>query len=110
MSSGQNKTNPIVAVTTCKVKEKTNQNRVVEMLVEASDQILSKHEGFISSGIHKSLDATRVQIYVYWKSEEVIEKLLNDPRMIIHINDIDRLAHVDRSLYELVYTKQLNQQ
>lgn len=107
MSSEQYKTNHIIGVTTFKVKDKTNFERVVEMLIEATEQILSRHEGFISSEIHKSLDRNRVQMYVIWKSKDVIEKLLKDPRMIIHINDIDRLASVDRSLYEMVYTKQI---
>lgn len=29
--------------------------------------------------------------------------MLNDPKVIIHMNDIDKLAKVDRSLYKVAY-------
>jgi hypothetical protein len=42
------------------VEDHMAQDKIVGLLEEASQQILDKHEGFISSRIYKSLDGTKV--------------------------------------------------
>ena len=88
------------------VEDTNNQQKVADMLEDASKQILSKHDGFISIRIHKSLDGKRVMSYVQWENKDAIEKMLNDPRAIIQMNDIARVAKVERTLYELVFTEE----
>jgi hypothetical protein len=85
------------------VEDHMAQDKIVGLLEEASQQILNKHEGFISSRIYKSLDGTKVINHVKWRNKQTFEKLLSDPRMLIHMNDIDNLAKAERSLCELVY-------
>lgn len=44
------------------------------MLIEATEQIMKKQEGFISANIQRSLDGTAVVNYVQWKSKDAFEK------------------------------------
>jgi len=40
-----------------------NQQKLVDMLVEATDKTMKKLPGFISASIHRSLDGTKVVNY-----------------------------------------------
>lgn len=104
MTTNQIKSNSLVSISIFKVEDQLMQEKVVSLLEEAAHQILNKHEGFISARIYKSLDGTKVINHVKWKNKQTFEKSLNDPRMIIHMNDIDNLAKSERSLCELVFT------
>lgn len=88
------------------VNDFSKQQEVVDRLEDDSKQILDKHDGFISTRIHKSVDGTKVMSYVQWKDKESIEKMLNDPRAIIRMNDIASMTRVDRTLYELAYSEE----
>jgi heme-degrading monooxygenase HmoA len=102
----QRKTGGIILINIFTVNHFSKQQEIVDRLEDASKQILNKHDGFISTRIHKSIDGTKVMSYVKWEDKESIEKMLNDPRTIIHMNDIASMAKVDRTLYESVYTEE----
>ncbi|MGD9671880.1 MAG: antibiotic biosynthesis monooxygenase [Candidatus Nitrosocosmicus sp.] len=102
----QRKTNSIIMVNIFTVNDFSKQQEVVDRLEDDSKQILDKHDGFISTRIHKSVDGTKVMSYVQWKDKESIEKMLNDPRAIIRMNDIASMTRVDRTLYELAYSEE----
>jgi heme-degrading monooxygenase HmoA len=102
----EKETNSIILINTFIVKDSSKQQKVADMLENASKQIISKHYGFISTRIHKSLDGTKVMSYVQWENIDAIEKMLNDPSAIIHMNDIASMAKAGRTLYELVFTEE----
>jgi quinol monooxygenase YgiN len=83
----------------------TNQQRLVDLLIEATEKVMSQQEGFISSNIHKSLDGTRVVNYAQWESKEVFEKMLKNPRAIAYMNDALSIAKVDGSLYKVAFVE-----
>jgi heme-degrading monooxygenase HmoA len=95
--------NILTSIDVFTVEDSSNQERLIDMLKDATQQILIKHQGFISANIHKSLDGSKVINYVQWENKEAIEKMLNDPSAIIHMNDIATIAKVDRSLYEVAF-------
>jgi hypothetical protein len=84
----------------------SKQQRVVERLIESTQQILIEHDGFISSRIQKSLDGMSIVSYVEWENKEAIKKMPNDPRAIIPMNDIANLTKADRNLYELAFMEE----
>ena len=43
-----------------------DQQRLVDLLVEATEEAISKQPGYVSANIHRSLDGTRVTNYVQW--------------------------------------------
>jgi quinol monooxygenase YgiN len=68
--------------------EPKNQQHLVDLLIETTEKVMSQQEGFISANIHKSLDGTRVVNYAQWRSKEAFEKMLKNPRVIVHMNDV----------------------
>ena len=98
--------NNIILINNFEVEDATTQQKVADILENSSKQILSKHNGFISTRIHKSLDGKKVMSYVQWENEDAIEKMLNDPRAIIQMNDIANVAKVERTLYQLVFIEE----
>jgi quinol monooxygenase YgiN len=85
------------------VIEPANQQRLVDILIEATEKVMNKEEGFISANIHKSLDGTHVVNYAQWKSKEAFEKMLNNPKVIVHMNEISTIAKGESRLYEVVF-------
>jgi quinol monooxygenase YgiN len=85
--------------------EPHNQQRLVDLLIDATKKVMSQQEGFISANLHKSLDGTRVVNYAQWKNKEVFEKMLKNPTAITHMNDAFSIAKVDGSLYEVVFVE-----
>ncbi len=98
------KNNDIVTLINVFNVEPSKQQKLVDMLIEATEQIMSKQEGFISANIHKSLDGSKVVNYAQWKSKEAFEKMLNNPKALIHMNDILTIAKSDGNLYDVVFT------
>jgi quinol monooxygenase YgiN len=84
--------------------EPSRQQKLVDMLIESTEQTMNKQEGFISANIHKSLDGTKVINYAQWKSQEAFEKMLKNPKALIHMNDILNIAKSDGNLYDVVFT------
>jgi quinol monooxygenase YgiN len=108
MNTAIEKNNEITTLINIFTVEPHNQQRLVDMLIEATEQIMNKQEGFISANIHKSLDGTKVINYAQWKSKEAFEKMLNNPKAQIHMNDILNIAKSDGNLYDVVFTEKRN--
>ena len=54
--------------------DQSKQEILIDMLIEATEQIMKKQEGFISANIQRSLDGTAVVNYAQWKSKDAFEK------------------------------------
>ena len=80
-----------------------DQQRLVDLLIEATQKVISQQEGFVSAKIHKSLDGTRVANYVQWKNKEAFEKMLKNPRAIVNMNDALSISKLDGSLYKVAF-------
>lgn len=87
--------------------EAENQQKLIDLLIDATKKIINKQEGFISANIHKSLDGTQVVNYAQWKSQEAFEKMLKNPKAIVHMNEILNIAKADGRLYNVVFIDDL---
>jgi len=102
------RTTPIVAnpdyVTLINVftVEPKDQDRLVAMLVEATDTVMSKIPGFISANIHKSADGVRVANYAQWRSAEDFHNMLINPAAKKHMEPIHEFATYDAHIYGVV--------
>lgn len=85
-----------------------DQQRLVDLLIEATEKVTSQQEGFISAKIHKSLDGTRVVDYAQWKSKNAYNKMLKNPRAIIYMNDMLSIANLDGGLYEVIFGEMMS--
>ncbi len=80
-----------------------HQLKLVDILIEATEQVMRHLPGFISANIHKSFDGTRVINYAQWRSPEDFDAIFNDPEVIVHMNKARELATNDGRLYEVVH-------
>ncbi|WP_375510412.1 antibiotic biosynthesis monooxygenase family protein [uncultured Nostoc sp.] len=61
------KDNQVITLINVFTVEPENQQRLVEMLVEATEKTLKHLPGFVSANIHKSSDGMRVTNYARWR-------------------------------------------
>lgn len=103
------KNNGIAAFIGVFTVEPSKQQKLFELVVEFTKQIMSKQEGFISANIHKGMDGTKVANYAQWRNKEDFEKMMNNAKAQIHLNDILTLAKsIDGNLYDVVFTEKGN--
>ncbi|MBE9043763.1 antibiotic biosynthesis monooxygenase [Pleurocapsales cyanobacterium LEGE 10410] len=94
----------VTLVNVFKVKPE-NQQLLVDMLVEATEDAMAKLPGFISANIHKSLDGEWVTNYAQWKSVEDFRAIFQNPTALEHMPKIGKIAESSPVLYEVCYTK-----
>jgi len=105
------KNRDIVTLINVFIVEPENQQRLVELIVEATEELASKLPAFISSNIHKSLDGTQVVNYAQWESEAVksldelgeIVKNFADERYTKPQSEIAKIAKFKPLLYKVCY-------
>jgi len=96
--------NELVTLINVFTVEASQQQRVVEMLVEATEKTMRQVPGFISASIHKSLDGARVVNYAQWRSRQDFEAMRNNPQAQAHMKRLLEIAKADFHLYEVVHS------
>jgi heme-degrading monooxygenase HmoA len=81
-----------------------NQQKLVDMLIEATQRTMGHMPGFVSANIHRSGDGMRVVNYAQWESKEAFETMAKDPRAQKHMAPVSEIATADFHLYEVVDT------
>lgn len=84
--------------------EPPNQQRLLDLLVRATDEFVSRAPGFISSTLHRSLDGTKVTMYAQWNSVEDYEAMRRDPGPLPFLQEALAIAKFEPGLYEIVRT------
>lgn len=80
------------------------QQRLVDLLVEATEDVMKYQPGYVSANIHKSLDGTRVTNYAQWRSREAFEAMLKDSEAEAHMKEAARIAEkFEPHLYEVSF-------
>ncbi len=81
------------------------QAQLVEILEEATEQVMRHLPGFRSANIHASSDGTKVVNYAQWASAEDFHAMLKDPAAGEHMSRAGELAEsIDPNLYQVVST------
>ena len=82
--------------------EPENQDRVVSLLVSATDQVMSRLAGFVSANIHRSLDGRQVVNYAQWRSRAHFEAIFDNAEATQHMQALRPfLVSSDRNVYEV---------
>ena len=85
-----------------------NQQRLVDVLVDATQMVMRKQPGFISANIHRSLDGTRVTNYAQWRSKEAFEAMLRDREAAEHMGEAAKIAErFEPHLYEVSFVDEV---
>lgn len=85
--------------------EPEHQQQLVDMLIDATEEVMGRLPGFISANIHKSLDGEWVTNYAQWKSVEDFRAIFQNPDARKHMPAIGAIAESSPVLYEVCYTK-----
>ena len=81
-----------------------NQQRLVDLLVQATEQVMSKQPGYVAANIHRSIDGTKVANYAQWRSREDFQAMTRNPEAAEHMHRAQELATFEPALYEVVFT------
>lgn len=82
--------------------EPENQQKLVDLLVEATEKTMKNVPGFISASIHKSSDGVRVTNYAQWRSAQDFAAMLKNPQAQTHMKAITEIATYDAHTYKVV--------
>ena len=102
------KANDVVTLINVFTVAPEDQQRLVDVLVEATKAVMRNKEGFVSANIHKSLDGTRVANYAQWRSKEAFEAMLRDREAAEHMGEAARIAEsFEPHLYEVSFVDEV---
>jgi hypothetical protein len=95
--------NPVVTlVNVFRLHAPVNQQRLVDLLVQATDATMRHQPGFVSASIHKSLDGTHVVNYAQWRSPADLDAMRQNAAALEHMQGAYALADVEGHLYDVV--------
>jgi quinol monooxygenase YgiN len=84
------------------------QQRLVEVLVDATQAVMRKQPGFVSANIHRSLDGRRVTNYAQWRSREAFEAMLQNQEAAEHMGEAAKIAErFEPHLYEVSFVDEI---
>ncbi len=81
--------------------EPKDQERLVALLIEATEHAMKQMPGFVSANIHRSLDGNKVVNYAQWESLAAFEAMRADPRAAPHMAAAAALARFEPILCEV---------
>jgi len=79
-----------------------NQQRLLDLLVCATDEFVSRAPGFISSTLHRGLDGTKVTMVAQWRSVEDYEAMRRDPGPLPFLEQALAIATFEPGMYEVL--------
>ncbi len=86
--------------------EPENQERLMEILDDATKNVMSRLPGFVSASLHMSLDKTRIANYAQWRSEEDFLAAIRHPDFQPHYEACEQIAVADPRLYWVYATEE----
>jgi quinol monooxygenase YgiN len=81
--------------------EPEKQEKLVTLLIEATQQTVKNMPGFVSANIHRSLDGKKVVNYAQWESMAAFEAMRKNPNAIPHMQAAAALAQFEPILCEV---------
>ena len=72
--------------------EPSRQEELVELLRQATEQVMRHVPGFVSSSIHRSLDGKRVVNYAQWETLPKLEQMPSYPGARTHMEKAAKVA------------------
>jgi antibiotic biosynthesis monooxygenase (ABM) superfamily enzyme len=84
--------------------EPEKQQELIDVLIGATEQVMSKLPGYVSANIHRSLDGTKVTNYAQWRRREDFEAIFDNVEAAKHMRHAAELAaSFEPSLYQVVF-------
>jgi len=84
--------------------EPHNQQRLIDLLIGATERSVRNATGFISARLHRSLDGTKVTMYAEWRSVADYEAMRADPAPLPYFEQALAIAKFEPGMYKVVRT------
>ena len=84
--------------------EPKNQQQLIDLLTQATEQSVRTKPGFISASLHRSVDGTKVTMYAQWRSAEEYQAMREDPGPLPYLQQALAIAKFEPGMYEVVET------
>lgn len=84
--------------------EPANQQKLVDLLIQATEGNVNRIKGFISSSLHRSLDGTKVTMYAQWESIADYQNMRSNAKASPFLEQALEIASFDSGMYEVVRT------
>jgi quinol monooxygenase YgiN len=84
--------------------EPSNQKKLIQLLIEATETSVRNVQGFISASFHRSLDGTKVTAYAQWRSAECYQAMRKNSVALPYMEQALALATFDSGMYEVAAT------
>ena len=81
--------------------EPENQQKLVDLLIEATEQLMKHLPGFMSANLHKSHDGKKVVNYAQWRSKDDFEAMRRNPAARPHMEAAAAIAKFEPILCEV---------
>ena len=86
------KSRPLTTLINVFTVEPANQQKLVDVLVDATEQTMKQMPGFVSASIHKSVDGKRVINYAQWRSSTDFQAMTRNEQARPHMEAAAKLA------------------
>lgn len=81
-----------------------NQQRLIDLLIRATDGLVNRAPGFISAALHRSLDGKKVTMYAQWRSAEDYQAMRQNPGPRPFLEEALTFATFEPGIFEIVQT------
>lgn len=81
-----------------------NQQRLIDLLTQATDLSVCHAKGFVSAALHRSLDGTKVTMYAQWQSMEAYQAMRGDPIAMPYLTKALAIATFEPGAYTVART------
>jgi quinol monooxygenase YgiN len=92
---------PVTLINTFKVQP-SEQQRLIELLTQATEHSVRNAPGFISARLHRCIDGTKVTMYSQWRSSRDYEAMRADPAPLPYLTEALKIATFEPGMYEVV--------
>jgi quinol monooxygenase YgiN len=92
---------PVTLINIFKVQP-SEQQRLIDLLTQATENSVQNAPGFISARLHRSIDGTKVTMYAQWRSSKDYESMRADPAPLPYLNEALKIATFEPGIYEVV--------
>jgi len=81
-----------------------DQQRLIDLLVQATDGRVDRAPGFLGSTLHRSFDGTKVTMYAQWRSAEDYYAMRANPASPTLLQEALTFSTFEPGMYEVVRT------
>jgi heme-degrading monooxygenase HmoA len=93
---------PVVTLINTFNVDPANQDRLIEVWRQATDEVIRHLPGFVSANIHRSLDGTKVVNYAQWASREAFTAMLSHPAAAASLAQLAEIGTPSPVLCEVI--------